>query len=118
MSPLYGPPADMWAFGCILAALVFRAEPFFPGHDSVDQLVNIASVLGTPDLFAWLNDHQIVMPNDFENITDWYVKQEWRSYITAENQGRVDDAAIDLIDKILRYNPDVSFPVPLEMCPF
>ena len=38
---------DIWSLGCMLAAMVFRKEPFFHGNDNYDQLVKIARVLGT-----------------------------------------------------------------------
>lgn len=36
----------MWSLGCMLAAIIFKKEPFFFGHDNYDQLVKIARVLG------------------------------------------------------------------------
>lgn len=41
----------MWSLGTMLAAMIFKKEPFFHGHDNYDQLVKIARVLGTEDLF-------------------------------------------------------------------
>ena len=32
-------------------------EPFFHGHDNYDQLVKIAKVLGTEDLFHYLDTY-------------------------------------------------------------
>ena len=34
---------------------IFRKDPFFHGHDNYDQLVKIAKVLGTDELFAYLD---------------------------------------------------------------
>jgi serine/threonine protein kinase len=31
----YGPSADMWSVGCILAELIMR-QPLFPGHNQLD----------------------------------------------------------------------------------
>ena len=33
---MYGPGVDMWAVGCLLAAMLFRKEPFFNGWVVVD----------------------------------------------------------------------------------
>ena len=44
---------DLWGAGCMLAALLFRRQVFFRGDDEYDQLVRIARVLGTDDLFAY-----------------------------------------------------------------
>lgn len=40
----------MWSLGAMLAAIIFKKEPFFHGHNNYDQLVKIAKVLGTLDL--------------------------------------------------------------------
>ena len=36
--------------------MIFRKEPFFHGNSNSDQLVKIAKVLGTDDLFAWCDE--------------------------------------------------------------
>merc|ERR1712118_58167 len=51
---LYDYSLDMWSLGCMLAALIFRKEPFFQGSDNQDQLVKIAKVLGTDGLYDYL----------------------------------------------------------------
>ncbi|TYZ60053.1 hypothetical protein PybrP1_007244 [[Pythium] brassicae (nom. inval.)] len=38
----YDYSLDMWSLGCMFAAMIFRKEPFFHGHDNCDQLVKIA----------------------------------------------------------------------------
>jgi hypothetical protein len=38
----------------MLASMIFRKEPFFHGHDNYDQLVRIAKVLGTEELYEYL----------------------------------------------------------------
>ena len=43
----------------MLASMIFRKEPFFHGHDNYDQLVRIAKVLGTEELYEYLDKYQI-----------------------------------------------------------
>lgn len=43
----YGPPIDMWSFGCILAEL-YTGYPLFPGETEVHQLACIQELLGLP----------------------------------------------------------------------
>jgi casein kinase II subunit alpha len=43
----------------MLAAMIFRKEPFFAGRDNYDQLVKIARVLGTDELYAYLDKYGI-----------------------------------------------------------
>lgn len=37
----------MWSAGCILAELM-TLEPVFPGDSSIEQLIEIIKILGTP----------------------------------------------------------------------
>jgi casein kinase II subunit alpha len=55
----YDYALDMWSLGCMFAALIFRKDPFFCGHDNYDQLVKIARVLGTEELYDYLNKYGI-----------------------------------------------------------
>lgn len=40
-------PVDMWAYGCMLGALMFRDTILFPGHGKISQLHTIARVRET-----------------------------------------------------------------------
>ncbi|CAG14693.1 unnamed protein product, partial [Tetraodon nigroviridis] len=50
---MYDYSLDMWSLGCMLASMIFLKEPFFHGQDNYDQLVRIAKVLGTDELFGF-----------------------------------------------------------------
>lgn len=56
----------------MLASMIFRKEPFFHGHDNYDQLVRIAKVLGTEDLYEYLNKYQIELDPRFDDILGRY----------------------------------------------
>jgi len=43
----------------MFAAMIFRKDPFFCGQDNYDQLVKIARVLGTEELYDYLNKYGI-----------------------------------------------------------
>ena len=58
---MYDYSLDMWSLGCMLASMIFRKEPFFHGHDNYDQLVRIAKVLGTEELFEYLDKYQVMI---------------------------------------------------------
>lgn len=45
----------------MLASMIFRKEPFFHGHDNYDQLVRIAKVLGTEDLYDYLDKVGVIL---------------------------------------------------------
>lgn len=43
----YTTAIDIWSLGCVLGELII-GQPLFPGTSSVDQLVKIIKILGTP----------------------------------------------------------------------
>ena len=47
---------------------IFRKDPFFQGHDNYDQLVKIARVLGTDDLFAYLEKYGIDLDPHYDGL--------------------------------------------------
>ena len=52
---------------------IFRKEPFFHGHDNYDQLVKIAKVLGTDELFLYLEKYDIELDAQYDDILGRYV---------------------------------------------
>ena len=101
----YGQSIDVWSVGCVVAELLL-GQPLFPGDSGVDQLVEIIKVLGTP------NRDQITSMNST------YTEFKFPT-IKANNWGnvfksrKVPQSAIDLISKILKYNPKER-PKPLK----
>lgn len=65
---MYDYSLDMWSLGCMLASMIFRKEPFFHGHDNYDQLVRITKVLGTEELFEYLDKYHIELDPRFHDI--------------------------------------------------
>eukprot|EP00118_Oscarella_pearsei_P028802 m.2970 g.2970 ORF g.2970 m.2970 type:complete len:436 (+) comp8992_c0_seq1:159-1466(+) len=100
----YDYSLDMWSFGCMLASMIFKKEPFFHGHDNYDQLVRIAKVLGTEDLFDYLEKYRIELNPRFNEILGRHSRKRWEKFITPENQHLVSGETIDLLDKLLRYD--------------
>ncbi|GAA5858956.1 hypothetical protein JCM8547_007173 [Rhodosporidiobolus lusitaniae] len=100
----YDYSLDMWSLGCMFASMIFRKEPFFHGHDNYDQLVKICKVLGTDDLYAYLEKYDIDLSPEFDDILGRYAKKPWSRFITSENQRYISNEAIDFLDKLLRYD--------------
>ncbi|EER16869.1 protein kinase domain, putative [Perkinsus marinus ATCC 50983] len=100
----YDYSLDMWSLGCMLAGMTFRREPFFHGHDNYDQLVKIARVLGTDELFEYLDKYDLDLDPNFDDILGRHPRKPWQKFITAENQHLVSNESIDLLDKMLRYD--------------
>ncbi|RMZ66644.1 casein kinase II subunit alpha [Pyrenophora seminiperda CCB06] len=100
----YDYSLDMWSLGAMFASMIFRREPFFHGSSNSDQLVKIAKVLGTEDLFDYLDKYDIELDAQYDDILSRYPKKPWHSFINAENQRFVSNDAIDFLDKLLRYD--------------
>lgn len=88
----------------MFAGMIFRKEPFFHGHDNYDQLVKIVKVLGTDDLFDYLDKYQLELDAHFDGILGRHTRKAWQRFVTADNTHLVSPDAIDLLDKLLRYD--------------
>lgn len=102
---LYDYSLDMWSLGCMLAGLTFRKEPFFAGADNVDQLYKIARVLGTDLLEEYLDAYDLELELEVEQRLGKLPRKPWSSFKNKENADRCSPEALDLIDKMLRYDP-------------
>lgn len=100
----YDYSLDLWSFGCMFAGLIFRKEPFFHGHDNYDQLVKIAKVLGTDELFEYLEKYELELDPHFDGLLGRHTKKPWQRFVAPENQHLVSHEAIDLLDRLLRYD--------------
>lgn len=47
---------------------IFRKEPFFHGHDNYDQLVKITKVLGTDELYAYIDKYHIRLDPQYDEL--------------------------------------------------
>ncbi|KAH8783792.1 casein kinase II [Hyaloscypha sp. PMI_1271] len=100
----YDYSLDMWSLGAMFASMIFRKEPFFHGSSNSDQLVKIAKVLGTEDLFDYLDKYEIELDAQYDDILGRFPKKNWHSFVNSENQRFVSNEAIDFLDKLLRYD--------------
>jgi len=100
----YDYSLDLWSFGCMFASMIFRKEPFFHGHDNYDQLVRIAKVLGTDELYNYVDKYDISLDPRFSEILGRHSKKRWERFINTENQHLVSSEALDLLDKLLKYD--------------
>lgn len=88
----------------MFASMIFRKEPFFHGNSNADQLVKIAKVLGTDDLFAYLDKYDIELDKQYDDILGRYPRKAWQRFVNADNQRYASPEAIDFLDKLLRYD--------------
>jgi casein kinase II subunit alpha len=92
----------------MFASMIFRKEPFFHGNSNSDQLVKIAKVLGTEDLFDYLDKYDIELDAQYDDILGRFPKKSWHAFVNTENQRFVSNDALDFLDKLLRYDHQVS----------
>ncbi|KAK6458015.1 casein kinase II, alpha subunit cell cycle control, cell division, chromosome partitioning [Scheffersomyces xylosifermentans] len=100
----YDYSLDLWSVGCMIAAIIFKKEPFFRGDSNNDQLVQIAKVLGTEDLMKYVNKYGLKLSSDYDDILGTHPRRSWQSFVNNENKHLVSDEVIDLIDKLLTFD--------------
>eukprot|EP01147_Barroeca_monosierra_P011331 gene11331-3365_t len=102
----YDYSLDLWSFGCVMASMIFRKEPFFHGQDNYDQLIKIAKVLGTDDLHKYLEKYKITLDPHFHQLLPSVRPQakNWMRFVNPDNKHLVTPDGIDLLDHLLRYD--------------
>ena len=81
----------------MFAGMIFHKEPFFQGKDNHDQLVKIAKVCGTQELYAYLDKYNIELEEDFIAMIGTHSKKEWNLLIKPENKHLCTEDALDLL---------------------
>ncbi|KAH7827630.1 putative cell division control protein 2 [Monocercomonoides exilis] len=95
-SKLYSLPVDVWGIGCIFAEMS-NGKPFFKGDSEIDQLYHIFQICGTPNETMWPGVSQ---------LPDWRpVFPQWRPKNLAELCPNLSPNGIDLLRKMLTYDP-------------
>lgn len=95
----YSKPVDVWSVGCIMGELLLR-KPLFKGKSTADQLKCIVNILG----------NQGFQETNYANM----MRDEVRDILTSTKQTKtlkslfpkIDGKALDLLEKILRLNPE------------
>ncbi|KAF5668389.1 hypothetical protein FHETE_5325 [Fusarium heterosporum] len=104
----YDYSIDMWSFGAMLVSMIFRKEPFFHGNSCIDQLLAAARVLGTESLHRFVAEFEIQMDQEDIGILRNHPRQPWREFVSSENQHLATEEAIDLVDRLVKFNPRTS----------
>lgn len=100
----YDYSLDLWSFGAMLAAMIFKIDPFFHGSSNTNQLVKIAQVLGTDELYKYLERYELELDSQYDHVLGRYERKPWSRFITPENQRFTSNVAINFVDKLLRYD--------------
>lgn len=65
-------------------------------------------VLGTDELFDYLNKYGLELDPQLEQLVGRHSRKPWTKFMSAENQHLVSPEALDFLDKLLRYDHQVS----------
>ena len=99
----------------MFAGMIFKKEPFFRGKDNYDQLVKIAKVLGTDDLYKYIEKYGLTLDNHYTGILGNYPKKPWSKFINDLDTVR---------ERYVRENPEfdryelVLFPRTIDQIKF
>jgi len=97
-STSYSTAIDTWSVGAVLGEML-RGSPLFPGQSSVDQMISIIRVLGSPspaEVHA-MNPHSKTAFPDFPAIPPANLDALFKQRAPAD--------AIELVQALLRYDP-------------
>ena len=98
-SQFYNDKVDIWGVGCCICEMII-GEPLFKGKSSIEQIVEIIKLLGTPNK----KDIHSMNPNyniyKFPLIKCFTIKEAFKNVLHS-----IPENFFDLITKILIYNP-------------
>lgn len=66
--------------------------------------MRIAKVLGTEDLYDYIDKYNIELDPRFNDILGRHSRKRWERFVHSENQHLVSTEALDFLDKLLRYD--------------
>ncbi|KNC54690.1 CMGC/CK2 protein kinase [Thecamonas trahens ATCC 50062] len=105
---LYGPPVDIWAIGCTLAAMLFLPSdgrnPFIRARGSwLNQLVAITEVVSSDVMFAYLDKYRMgvhLLEEELELLRG-HPAVAWEDRVTPKNAHMADPAGFELVAGLL-----------------
>ena len=100
----YDYSLDMWSYGCMFAGMIFKKDPFFNGYDNHNQLHKIAKVLGTDELYEYLQKHSIELDQKLMAMIGRHSKKRWERFHTSENTHLISHEALSLLDGLLKFD--------------
>ncbi|GIX61309.1 cdc2-related protein kinase 5, putative [Babesia caballi] len=99
----YGINADNWSAACIIAELA-TGQPLFHGNSDFQVLTRIVTTLGRPTEEEWRNCSRSEHYPFKGSLYRVHVADK-KARLRAVLRGRMDDLGLDLLLKMLEYNP-------------
>lgn len=66
--------------------------------------MKIAKVLGTDDLYAYIEKFNIQLDSHYDDILGTHSKKPWHKFITSQNEHLVSEEALELLSLMLKYD--------------
>ncbi|KAL3440327.1 mitogen-activated protein kinase mpkC [Aspergillus insuetus] len=98
----YGKKVDMWSVGCIVAEMLL-GRPLFPGTDHINQFYLITELIGNPP------DEVIERITTKNTLRMMQSLQKFKPRPLREVFPAADDEAINLLEKLLVFDPDQRY---------
>lgn len=97
----YDFKADVWSFGCILAAVMFGQDPFFPSSNAGDQIRLFTKVFGKQVVQNYVD--KVFMTEKFNLTTEPdHPAIPLKQFFTNKTKHLHDEQALDLLSNLLR----------------
>jgi len=98
----YDYQIDIWGLGCIFAAVLFQQEVIFQGKDDTDQVVQIAKILGTDEIYEYAISQGLKISPTLHEQLGKKPKKPWSKFkATFNEQYFNDENAIGLLSQML-----------------
>ncbi len=100
----YDYSVDILALGCLFAGMLFNKEKFFFGCDTVGQLLEIAYVLGTDELYEYMRKYWLQLSSRKKRTVGVHERKPWTQFLNSDNRHLYDEQALDLINQMFIYD--------------
>lgn len=103
----------MWSVGCLFAGIIFGRYPFFRSYDSeFETLLGIVKIMGSNRLFDYVEKYEAPIESTLQIDGQVFNRQAvseqrrkpWKAFRNKDNEHKATDLAIDLLDKMMRYD--------------
>ena len=61
-------------------------------------------MLGTDGIFKYVEKYNVTLDSHYDDILGQHPKKPWTKFINQQNESLVSEEALDLLDKMLRYD--------------
>lgn len=97
----YDYSLDIWCLGCTFASLLFEKNPFFKGRDNNDQIVKIAEVFGSKEIYNYAEKYDLEIPKEILSKLQRCRTNNLNAMRQRANLPKITDEAFDLLKKML-----------------